>query len=112
MDQTQTEIALGLKKGSRGRKGRDGFEETIKAAPIHEAASDTMALYVKAELAKADYRAAVKALAERSGCNTANLAKLFKASASGKFEDVRRNVEQQSNLFEVVGEIAGGKVEA
>jgi hypothetical protein len=106
MESTQAEKALGLKPGSRGRKSRDGGEETIKLKPIKDAVRELMALYKKAEGAMADYNNLRKIVAERSNCNSADLNKLIKSSAKGNYEDVRRHIEQQQVLFEGVGEIS------
>jgi len=99
---------LDLKPGSRGRRDREGGEEVIKIAPIKEAAAQCMKLLNRMETAKADFSDAIKLLAERSGTNAANLKKLFKASHKGNFSDVRRDIDQQSVLFEQVGEVQGG----
>lgn len=106
--QTQAEAALDMQPGSRGRKGRDGSEETIKIKPIKDAVGDLMKLYKKAELARADYNNAAKAVAERSNANTADIKRLIKSSADGKYEDTRRHIEQQQVLFESVGEVPAG----
>ena len=108
MDRTQAENALDLKPGSRGRKSRDGGEETIKLKPIQDACADLMKAYKKAELAKQDYNATAKAVAERSNCNTSDIKRLIKSSATGKYEDTRRHIEQQQALFEGIGEVQGG----
>lgn len=102
--------ALDLPPGGRGRgrKSPDGSEETIKIKPIKEAVGELMVLYKQMESASAAYNNARKLVSERSNCNSADLNKLIKASAKGNFEDVRRHVEQQSVLFESVGEVPGG----
>lgn len=107
---TQAERALDLQPGSRGRgrKNRDGGEETIKIQPIKEAVGELMTLYKKAQSAMGAYNDARKKVSERSNCNSADLNKLIKSSAKGDFEDVRRHIEQQQVLFESVGEVAGG----
>lgn len=103
--------ALDLKPGSRGgRRDRDGGEETIKIKPIKDSAKEVMRLMRRADDAKTELSDAIKALAERSGTNASNLKRLFKASFKGNFTDVRRDVDQQSVLFEQVGEIATGAV--
>lgn len=110
MEQQQQQGDLPGTKASRsGRANRDGTEETIKIKPIKDACADLMKLHKKAENAKADYRTAVKGVAERSGTNAANINKLVKASSKGNYSDVRRDIDQQSVIFEQVGEIAGGK---
>lgn len=109
MQATQSEAALDLRPGSRGRKEKDGTEETIKVQPIKDACSEMMKLYKKLETARGNFNDGIKAVAERSGVNSSTLKKLVKASADGNFVDVRRKVDQQSIVFEQVGEIAGGK---
>lgn len=108
---TTAEQALGMQEGSRGRSGRkdkEGGEETIKIKPIKDAAKDVLKLMRKADAARGQVSDAIKALAERSGTNASNLKRLFKASLKGNFADVRRDVDQQSVLFEQVGEISEG----
>lgn len=108
--QTGNEKALDLRPGARGRRDHDGSEETIKIQPIKDGAKEVMKLMRKAETAKIEANDAFKLLAERSGTNVSNLKKLFKASLKGNYADVRRDIDQQSVLFESVGEIsAGGK---
>ena len=98
----------GTRSKSGGRRDKEGTEETIKIQPIKDGSAEVMKLYRKAESAKTAANEAMKALAERSGTNVSNLKKLFKASFKGNFVDVRRDVDQQSVLFETVGEIPGG----
>lgn len=99
---------LDFKPGSRGRKNSDGSEEVIKLKPIKDAANDVMKLMRKADVAKKEASDAINALAERSNTNASNLKRLFRASIKGNFADVRRDVDQQSVLFEQVGEIGQG----
>lgn len=108
MDTAQTERALDLRPGSRGRKSKDGGEETIKLKPIQDACTELMAGYKKMEQAKDEYNKLFKVVAERAGCNAPDLKRLVKSSATGKYEDTRRHIEQQQALFEGIGEIAGG----
>lgn len=109
---TSPDQALDLPPGGRGRgrKSSDGSEETIKIKPIKDAVGELMTLYKKAETAQAEYNNARKLVSERSNCNSADLNRLIKSSAKGNFEDVRRHIEQQSVLFEAVGEVPGGSV--
>lgn len=67
-----------------------------------------MKLLRKAETAKTNSNEAFKALAERSGTTVGNLKRLFRASYKGNYADARRDIDQQSVLFEQVGEIPGG----
>jgi hypothetical protein len=48
----------------------------------------------------------VKAVCEANGANTAQFMRLLKASLKGNFEDQRRKAEQQSIIFEAVGEVS------
>jgi hypothetical protein len=102
----------GRGKGSNanGRKDGTGTEETIKIRPLKDGCAECMKLYKIAEEAKKAYNAAAKAVSERGGINTGSFKKLITASAKGKYEDVRRSIEQQSVLFEKVGEVPGGSV--
>lgn len=98
----------GTRARNGGRQDRDGTSEVIKIADIKQGSAEVMKLYRKAETAKTSLNEALKALAERSGTNTGNLKKLFKASYKGNFAEARRDLDQQTVLFEQVGEIAGG----
>lgn len=102
--------ALGLPKGSRGRRGRKdstGDEQVLKAQPIKESLSELMIAYKSFEAAKASYNDLRKRVAERSNCDSSDLAKLLKASAKGKFEDTQRRIQQQVDLFDLIGEVPG-----
>lgn len=101
---------LNLPKGSRGRRGRKnsaGDEEVLKAQPIKDALSELMIAYKSHEAAKVAYNELRKKVAERANCNAADLGRLLRASATGKFEDTKRHIEQQSELFELIGEVPG-----
>lgn len=116
--QEQRTQALDLPPGGRGRnknnasgrKDGTGTEETIKIRPLKDGCGECMKLYKIAEAAKQAYNAAVKMVAERGGINAGSFKKLIASSAKGKFEDTRRTIEQQSILFEKVGEVPGGSV--
>lgn len=106
----QRSESLGLPKGSRGRRGRKdstGDEQVLKAQPIKEALSELMVAYKSHEAAKAAYNDLRKKVAERSNCNAADLGRLLRASATGKFEDTKRHIEQQADLFDLIGEVPG-----
>lgn len=101
---------LGLPKGSRGRRGRKdstGDEQVLKAQPIKEALGELMIAYKKAQAANVAYNDLRRKIAERSNCNAADLGRLLRASASGKFEDAQRHIQQQVELFELIGEVPG-----
>lgn len=103
--QTQTEASNTSSRA--GRKSRDGSDEVIKFKPIKDATKDLMALFKKKQLADEAYRDQLKAVAERGNVNSSNLNRLVKASAKGNYADVRRDIDQQSILFENIGEIRG-----
>lgn len=108
------ERSLDLKQGSRGRRGRKdqtGDEQVLKAQPIHEAVSELMAAFQKAELAKTEYNDLRKKVAERSNASAADLNKLLKASAKGNFEDVQRKVQGTADLFDLIGEVQASAVQ-
>lgn len=108
MQTESIERNLELVKGSRGRRGRKdstGDEQVLKAQPIKDALSELMVAFKKAEDAKGAYNAMRKAVAERSNANAGDIAKLIKASAKGNFEDVQRDIQQQADLFELIGEV-------
>ena len=107
--ENQRSTALGLPQGSRGRRGRKdstGDEQVLKAQPIKDALSELMVAFQKFEAAKKEYNDLRKIVAERSNADSSDLAKLLKASAKGKFEDVQRRIQQQVDLFELIGEVS------
>ena len=111
---TTHDVALQLPKGSRGRRGRKdstGDEQVLKAQPIKEALSELMVAYQRFELSKKAYNDLRKLVAERSNADSSDLARLMKASAKGKFEDVQRRLQQQVDLFELIGEVPQGTPE-
>lgn len=98
----------GTTRKSTGRKSSDGTEQVIRYEDITKGSADVMKLFRKSEAEKNNLNDAIKALSERSGTNTSVLKKLFKASYNGNFEDVKRDIDQAADLFETIGEIAGG----
>lgn len=91
-----------------GRKNSDGQSEAIDITSIKKSTADLMRRYKKMENAKDDFNDACAKVAESTNVNARNLKKLVKASAKGNFVDVRRDVDQQGVLFEMVGEVTGG----
>lgn len=106
----QTEIETPSSKRGSGRKSQDGSSEGIKFEPIKKACAEMMKSYKKAQEAKEAFNATVKAVAERSNCNASTLKKLVRSSAAGNFADTRNKIDQESVIFESVGEIAGGSI--
>jgi hypothetical protein len=96
----------GTQSRNRGRQNKDGTEETVKVEPLRKACPRLLRLYGKAVDTMTDYKEALKAACEANGANTADVARLIKASHKGNFEDVRRHVEQQAIIFEAVGEVS------
>lgn len=107
MQGTQSETALGLKPGARGRK-RDGVEEVPKIGPIKDACANMMKLYRRMVSARESFNECVKRTAERSNVNSSALKALVRASHSGDFKEHQRRVDQVQLVFEQVGEIEGG----
>lgn len=110
MESAQDKLSrnLDLPKGGRGRKSSNGDEETIKLKPIKDACEELMIAYKKLELAKQEYNKLKSLVAERSNCNASDIGRLIKSSATGKYEDTRRHIEQQQALFEGIGEVSPG----
>lgn len=107
---TPVSESLGLQPGSRGqagRKGHDGTEEVPDFKSIKAAAKDVMKALRKVDDAKSSAAKLINNLAERSNTNSKNLRRLFKASLKGNFSDVRRDIEQQSVLFDQIGDVEG-----
>jgi hypothetical protein len=101
----------GTQRRSTGRKDRDGTEESPDFTSIKKGCAEMMLAYKKLESAREAFNDCVKAVSERGNCNAATLKRLVRASASGNFTDHRRMIEQQSIVFEMVGEIPGGASE-
>lgn len=91
-----------------GGKNSDGQSEVIDVTSIKQATGDLMKRYKKMENAKDDFNDATAKVAERTNVNARTLKKLIKSSAQGNYADVRRDIDQQSVVFETVGEVAGG----
>lgn len=108
METAQTEIP-GTRQKTPGRKTNDGTTEVVKFDSIKKGCAEMMKAFKKAETAKDDFNAIVSGVAERSGCNAVTLKRLVKSSAKGNFADVRNKIDQESSIFEMVGEIQGGK---
>lgn len=108
---TQQQESLGLKPGSRGngRKSGDGTEEPLKIKPIKDDIGDLMKLYRKEIDAKEKTNEKAKSIAERSNCSAGTLKRLVRASYRGKFEETQRKINQESDVFEAIGEVPGGK---
>jgi hypothetical protein len=107
MQGTQEQLP-GTQRRSTGRKDRDGTEEIPNFPTIKKGCAEMMLAYKKLEAARGVFNDVVQAVAERGNCNAASLKRLVRASASGNFADHHRMIDQQSTIFEMVGEIPGG----
>ena len=105
---TQAETALGLSTGTRGRKDSHGNEEVPDYKTIKQASAELMKLMRRQQAIGVEVNEAFKAVAEKSNTKAAHLRKIFKASLAGRFVDARNDADQQSVMFEMVGEIAAG----
>ena len=105
---TQAETALGLSKGGRGRKNSRGDEEVPKYETVKEKSAELMKLLRRQAVINTEVNEAFTAVAERSNTKASHLRKLFKASLKGRFVDARNDADQQSVMFEMVGEVAAG----
>lgn len=107
---TTQEQALDLQPGSRGRgrKNSRGEEEVPNYKTVKDASANLMKLLRRQSVLNTEINEAFKAVAERSNTRAAHLRKLFKASLAGRFVDARNDADQQSVMFEMVGEVAAG----
>lgn len=99
----------GTSTGARtGRRSAGGTQEVPDFATVKEGVGDLMKRFKKLQNAKDDYQDACAKLAERTNTNARNLNKLVKSSFKGTFDDARRDIDQQSAMFEIVGKVPGG----
>jgi hypothetical protein len=112
---TQQQEALDLRPGSRGngrtrprrgRKNPDSSEEVLNVSSLKSEAPRLLRQLRKATERLREAQDDVKAVCEASGANTAQFMRLLKASLKGNYEDERRKAEQQSIIFESVGEVS------
>lgn len=95
------------KKGRRGAKGRVGEEKTPAAKQpkvVAERIDELVRLHNAAKSAQEASQEAIAKAAEDSGYLASAVKKLVVARAGEKFEETKRNVEQQMELFDEVGE--------
>lgn len=103
MQQTQTERALDMKPGARGRKDQ-GQEAVIKLESLQTRIPELVKLHIKAAEASQDFNDAVKTVAEKSGLLAATVRKYVKARAGDKFDDEKTKAQQLALVFEEVAD--------
>lgn len=88
----------------RGRKNADNQEAVTRPQLVSEKIDELVLLYTTAQACSADFGDAVKAAAEASGYNAAAIRKFVVARAGENFQERKRELEQQMELFSEVGE--------
>lgn len=86
-----------------GRKDESKQPAVTQPKVILERIEELVQLHGSAVEAAVEAKEAITKAAEDSGYNAANVRKLVLARYSEKFPEVKRNIEQQSELFEEVG---------
>lgn len=89
---------------AKGRRGEDKTPEVTKPKVIADRIDQLVALHVAAVSATTESKEAITKAAEDSGYNASTVRKLVIARAGEKFEETKRLVAQQFELFEEVGE--------
>jgi hypothetical protein len=89
---------------AKGRKDADKQEAVTKPKVVKGKIDELVKLYNRAYESGNDFSEAIKVVAESSGYNAGALRKFVVARANDKFADKKRDVEQQMELFEEVGE--------
>jgi len=106
MEGTQTEAGKGGKGNKRttGRKDANRQPAVMQPKIIVDRIDELVELYDKAKSAAEKSNDAIAKAAEDSGFLAAAVRKLVVAKASDKYEETKRLVEQQGDLFDEVGE--------
>jgi len=94
----------GTQRKVRGRKDADKQETVTKPDIVGEKIYSLVILYKASQSAGAEFGDAVKAAAEASGYNAAAIRKFVVARAGENFAEKKRDLEQQMELFDEVGE--------
>ena len=94
----------GKSKRTRGRKDADKQEAVTKPNVVGERIEELVRLHTKAKEAATDESEAIKKCAEDSGYNATNIRSLVVARAGESFQEKKKNIEQQMELFDEVGE--------
>lgn len=101
----QTETALEMPKGSRGRRGRkdsSGQEQVFDKDALLDNVDELVRLCHAAQEAATDFGEAVKATAEKAGVNAATVRKFIVAKAGEKYEETKQKALQLALVFEEV----------
>ena len=86
----------------RSRKDDNGQEAVIEMDKLRESVSELCRLKTKADEVKNDYSEAVKAVAEKSGLQSAVIRQYIAAKVAEKIETYKRNADQLSLVFEEI----------
>lgn len=87
-----------------GRKDAEKQPAVTKPQVVSERIDEMVKLHGKAITAATEAKEAITKCAEESGYNAANVRKLVLARYGEKCPEVKRNIEQQAELFNEVGE--------
>lgn len=96
-------------KGARARKDADKQEATTKPLVIKDRIEELVHGYNAAKEAAEHSSEAIKKAAEDSGYNSAAVRKFVVARAGESYEEKKRDVEQQLELFDNIGLLSGSK---
>src|ERR1035437_10234004 len=99
-----TEEVISKAKGTRGRKDASKQEGITKPQEVEKRVDNLVKLYKEAHASGEVFSDAVKAAAEASGYNSKAVRSLVVARAGESFADKKRDVDQQFELFDEVGE--------
>jgi hypothetical protein len=94
----------GTQRKVRGRKDADKQEAITQPDVINGRIDELLRLYGASQSAGVEFSDAVKAAAEASGYNVAAIRKFVVARAGENFADKKRDLQQQMELFDEVGE--------
>lgn len=102
--EAQTETEKG--KGTRGRGRMDANRQPATKQPkiVADGIEELVTLYDRAKTATDKSNDAIAAIAEKSGFLASAVRKLVVAKATDKYEETKRLIEQQMDLFETAGE--------
>jgi hypothetical protein len=103
MTTEQTEAALEMKKGARGRKDK-GQEAVIKLEAAAVKIEELVELKKKADEATAALNDGVKAAAEQAGLLATVVRSFVNARASDKYDDAKTKAQQLALMFDEIGE--------
>ena len=84
-----------------GREDRSGQEAVITLGELHEKVGTLVDLYKMVQYTNADLNDGIKAVAEASGLLASVVRKFVVATAGGRFDEKKREVEQLALAFDV-----------